>query len=284
MNALSRVLIATSATAAAATSSHAVLVVNYEFNDPAGGLSTAVNSGDGTIAPWSNDAGNDATLNGFGQLGIAGPLGFQARALSGGDAISSGAAFLRIDFDSWGPASDPFFVFGLRASGPGTGNQSWRLQFSSGDASDGDPTGRVAEVGSHSFDGGFNTLGSGLPVEGGLGSTMPNGLSVIMGIDLDSDTSSVWWDPNRTGTYDILNGREDVAIDSSNGFTDFTLIDAIQMQSNGGDFAIDRLVVGTDFSEIAGIAAIPEPSLVFAFGALGVALVSVRRRSLPCDA
>jgi hypothetical protein len=267
MNAVLRVLIATAAATAAATS-HAVLVVNYEFNDPAGPLSSAVNSGSGTIAPWGDDT--DATLNGAGQLVVSGPLGFQARALTGLSAISSGTAFLRVDFDSWGASTDPFFVFGMRASGPSTGNQSWRLQFSSGDASDGDPTGRLFEVTANSFNGGFNSLAGNIPVESEL-----NGFSVIMGINLDNDTTSVWWDPDRTGNYEIVGGRENVAIDSSNGFTDFNLVDAIQLQSNGGLFAIDRLAFGTSFAEIA---AIPEPSLFAAFGVISFALISASRR------
>lgn len=259
------------AAATAGTSSHAVIVVDYEFNDPAGAFSTAVNTGSGAIATWGADA--DATLNGAGQLAVTGPLGFQARLLSPADAISSGSAFLRIDFDSWGTAADPFFVFGLRGSGPNTaGNQSWRLQFSSGDADDNDPPGRVFEVTNNSLNNGFNSLAGGIPAAG-----VPGGMSFIMGMNLDADTTSVWWDLGRTGNYVIAGGRENVPISIANASKDFNLVDAIQLQSNGGPFAIDRLVLGTSFAEIA---AIPEPSLVAVFGALSFALAtSMRRRS-----
>jgi hypothetical protein len=273
-----RVLLAIAAVATSANS-HAVLVVNYEFDDQAGPLSTAVNSGAGTIAAWGADA--DATLNGMGQLAVTGPLGFQARALTSDSAISSGTAFLRVDIASWGSIADPFFVFGLRAQGPGAVNQGWRLQFSSGDASDNDPAGRIFEVTANSMNSGFNSFAGGIPAVSGSSSSTANGLSVIMGINLDDDTTSVWWDLGRTGNYVIAGGRDNVAVNSSGLFTDFNLIDAIQLQSNGGPFSIDRLVLGTEFTEIASIGAIPEPSLVAAFGAVSVGMAaSLRRRSI----
>lgn len=273
-------LIAATAFAFTAATSHAMLVVNYEFNDPAGGLSTAVNSVGNTIGSWGDDP--DATLNGAGQLVVAGQLNFQNRVLTGSNAVSSGTAFLRVDFDSWGSSNDPFFVFGMRGSGPDTGgNTSWRLQFSSGDSSDNDPLGRLIEVAGHSLKfnadavppTGFNFFEGGIPTTGGS-----NGLSVIMGIDLDNDTTSVWWDLDRTGNYEIAGGREDVPILTNGGGTDFSLIDGLQINASGGTFAVDRLAFGTSF---ASVAAIPEPSLVAAFGGLTAALAStVRRRSL----
>ncbi|MEN1680539.1 MAG: hypothetical protein AAGJ46_13195 [Planctomycetota bacterium] len=277
MTAFLKALIATAVASSAATS-HAVLVVDYEFNDPAGPFSTAVDSAGSTINAWGNDP--DATLNGSGQLEVSGPLGFQFRGFTGPGAISSGSGFLRIDFASWGSNADPFFVFGLRGSGPGAGIRSWRLQFSSGDASDDDPAGRLFEVGAHSFNAGFNFLGGSIPAESSSSGTMPNGLSVIMGVDLDGDTTSVWWDPNRTGDYEILGSRENVPINSG-GFTDISLIDGIQLQSNGGLFAIDRLALGTNFAEIAEVSAIPEPSLLATYTAITVGMVLARRSRSP---
>ena len=260
--------------ASAAVTTHAALVVNYEFNEPAGGFSTAVNSGSGTIGAWGDNA--NASLNGSGQLEVTGPLGFQNRVLTGGSAISSGSAFLRIDFDSWGPAADPFFVFGMRAAGPtSTGPRSWRLQFSSGNGVSGDPMGRLFETSGNSMNSGFNFLEGDIPVEAGLNGSMPNGFSVIMGIDLDNDTTSVWWDPGRTGNYVIAGGRDTVAIAHNTGVTDFNLIDGIQLQGNGGPFAIDRLVLGTDFAEVA---AIPEPGSATFCAGIAAWLISVRRR------
>lgn len=277
-----RVLLATAAVATSATS-HAVLVLDYQFNDAAGGLSTASNSGSGsTVAPWANDL--DATLNGNGQLLVTGQLNSQTHALIPASAITSGSAFLRIDVASWGSTANPFLAFGLRASGPGTPPTAptWRLQFSSGDSSDNNPLGRLLELGGSSF---LRNPLSGTELNRVLDSTipatsvtMPNGFSVIMGVNLDTDTSSIWWDPGRTGNYQVFATRNDNPISSSGGFTDFNRIDAVIMQTNNGLFGIDRLALGTSFAEIASI---PEPSLVAAFGAISVGFAaSLRRRSL----
>ena len=124
-----------------------------------------------------------------------------------------------------------------------------------------------------------NFFVGGIPVQSGLNGEMPNGLSVIMGVDLDADTSSVGWDPGRTGNYSILAGRENIPIDSTNGHTDFNKIDALQLNASGGLFAVDRLVFGTNFAEIVAISAIPEPSLIAVFGAVSVALIASSRRA-----
>ena len=90
---------------------------------------------------------------------------------------------------------------------------------------------------------------------------MPNGVSIIMAINLDDNETSVWWDANRTGAYSVLGGRENTPVVHSHSgatpFSEIDLVDALQFQSNGGPFSIDRLVLGTNFTEIASIGAIP---------------------------
>ena len=64
-------------------------------------------------------------------------------------------------------------------------------------------------------------------IQGGI--TNPNnGVSFIIGADTTTDTYSIWWDNQLTGTYSLL--RDSIALNLS-GETDFANVNALTFQA-----------------------------------------------------
>lgn len=241
--------------AAAAVQSE--IIVNYEFNEAAGSISNAVNTGSSTVVPWSDSA--QATLNGSGQMIVSGGnMGRQNPSISAG-AINGGTAYFRIDFNNWDMNNGQTTTFGLRTKGATLGNSYLRV--------------------------GLNTANIHLPADSGLGtwtwlagSSDPGtaGNSFIIGLDMDADTFTVWHDPGLDGTYTQLISTNllfgGVASDANQ-------VNAITLDAGNtgasGSIEIERLVVGTDFNEIA---TIPEPATLGLVSVCGMAVLFIRRR------
>lgn len=237
------------------TSIQAAIVVNYEFNEAAGSISNAVNTGSATVVPWLDAA--QATLNGSGQMVVSGGnMGRQNPSISSG-AINGGTAYFRIDFNNWDMAQGT--TFGLRTKGVTLANSYLRVA--------------------------LNTANVALPADSGLGaftwmapSSNPNtvGNSFIIGLDMDADTFAVWHDPGLDGTYSQLISTNllfgGVASDANQ-------VNAITLDPGNtgasGSLEIERLVVGTDFNEIA---TIPEPATLGLVAGFGGAILIIRRK------
>lgn len=219
-------------------------VAQYEFEEAAGPASTASNSISGSsVAALSDNWGN---LNGQGQLVLSSNTDRSDITL--GTALT-GSMFYRIDFKSWdtsvaGSINDISTKFGLRLRSGAT---------------DSTPTNQrldlILKTGTGSFSGHINTFASGSYnyVRGGLANPNSSGLSVILGVNTTTDTFSIWWDKGLTGIYSAI--LSDVAL-SINGEVDFTQANALTFDPGGGEFLIERIILGTDFSEISGAPAI----------------------------
>jgi hypothetical protein len=95
-----------------------------------------------------------------------------------------------------------------------------------------------------------------------------NGMSIILGVDLDADTCSLWWDAGRTGSYTpIYTGTALGAAAASFEAPYFRCT-----QFNGSNpIGIDMLLYGTNFNDVAAPGALsPYESWLAAYGLTGV--------------
>jgi hypothetical protein len=248
----------------AAATAGAVIVVDYEFNEPAGGLSTAVDSAGSAIVPWNNNAAS--YLNGAGQLEFAATMP-QQQPFLGPDAISGGTAFLRYDLDNW-TGGDYQLSFGMRLrNDANTANSIFKFNHKTG-------TGWNGNLNNNNN--GWTGVLFGLPNENKF--DWANGVSYIVGVDFDNDTWQVWEDRGQTGTY--IEATAGPQTFNLGGETAFGQVNTILLASNNpvGDIAgVNRYVLGTDFNEIA---AIPEPGTLGLFTLVGGVMLAIRRRYL----
>ena len=265
-----RYILFTTAACSLVSSASAAIVLHYEFNEADGTLaSSAVNSG--TSENTGALADGYGTMNGSGQLELSAA---SARInTSMGSDVFSGSIFYRIDFDSWSTTegnSNFKFGFRLRSGETDTTQTNKFLEV-------------VLKPGTGPFNGNITTAansgrGSYDFIQGGIANPNNNGVSFIIGADTTTDTYSIWWDNQLTGTYSVL--RDSIALNLS-GETDFASVNALTFQAGnpGGSILIDRIALGNDFDEIS---AVPEPrtyALISGVVALFLAIIQRRRIS-----
>ena len=231
-----------------ASSASAEIVLHYEFNEAdATEASSAANTG--TSLGTAALADEYGTMNGSGQL-VLSAASSRINTSMGAD-VFSGTIFYRIDFDSW-------------STSIGNTNLKFGFRLRSGET-DTTPTNKFFEVvlkpGTGPYNGNITTAansGSGTYdfIQGGLANPNNGGVSFIIGADTTTDTYSIWWDNNLSGTYTLL--RENIAINLS-GETDFANVNALTFHPSnpGGSILIDRIALGTDFDEIVLLGADP---------------------------
>ena len=89
-------------------------------------------------------------------------------------------------------------------------------------------------------------------VQGGISNPNNDGLSVIIELDLDEDTFTVFTDIGYSGNFSVSPGALNLAL-SIDGKTDFSEVNAIILDPGGGVVNIDRIALGTDYAEIANL-------------------------------
>ena len=217
---------------------NATVVAYYEFNEPQGGASNALNSVEGSNIPSLNN--NWGNLNGSGQLIINGL--FSASQLQLNDDAFGGTIYTRIDFQSWNSnneSSDVRLKFGVRLKNSSTNNTitsevlNLTLKLTSENSSD---NSILAVIGQGSFN---------------WASTIQNPnnseVSYILEVNTGDDTFSVWIDRNSEGNYSKIKGPVDLNL---NGKTDFDEIEAISLQSEGGYYEVERIALADNFDSI----------------------------------
>lgn len=251
------------------TSASAEIIAQFEFNETAGGISTALDSSSNGFS-WVDDS--DVALTGSGGLAFSG--GFANSASSGTySAISSGSIFARLDLDPFAISDTTPGVnrddgqtqlrFGFDFGSGTTVMANWRLRDDS----------RALQI----IDGTATGVYSQFATDG----TDSDGVSVIFGINLDTDTYSVWMNDTRAaGVGNYVAQATDTALASTISSLAAPRIHLTQYFNDGDDVVVDFAAWGTDFNEIAGItpAAVPEPSTVGLFAGLMVMGFAYTRR------
>ncbi len=229
----------------------AEIVLRYEFEELAGTPSNqAVNDGSGLNT--NELASSLGTINGSGQLVISANSG-RVNTSMGSDYVDSSNIYYRIDFNSWDTGlSNTHTKFGVRLRSANLGDPGARtnepicVRLSSG-------TGSAANLNILSTEG----TGEYVFIQGGIGNPNYDGLSVIIGLDLDEDTFTIFTDNGYTGNFSASPGALNLAL-NIDGKTDFSEVNAIILDPGGGVVNIDRIALGTDYEEIANL---PLPDL-----------------------
>jgi hypothetical protein len=210
-----------------------------------------VDSAGSAIAPLADNA--NWGVDGSGNLLSTGAGVGRVNQFLDTSSVSGGLVFYRIDIASWSGTSGNFF-FGMRLRDTGSTVNQFHDVNMSGSVNTDSP-------------GAWTWLAP------GLGANSASGVSWILSAELDTDTFTLWRDTGLTGTYTQIHTNSL----GMSGITDWGQVNALTIDTPGGTVAIDRIVLGDDFNEIA---AIPEPGTLGLVGLVGGALLAIRRRCM----
>jgi hypothetical protein len=198
------------------------LLANWQFNEAAGGISTASNSAG--FAAWADEA--DWTLNGSGQAEVSGLV--SERNAAPFNPVTEGTVFMRVDYTGWDFDGDRQIRTGFALN-----NQDLYV--------------RLRGRASNPF------FGVGTGNDQGIDTVSADGMSIILGVNLDADTYSLWWDDGRTGTY--------VPVTTEVSFSPASSFDAPYFRntqfSGSNPVGIDMLLYGTNYNDVAAFSLSP---------------------------
>lgn len=216
----------------------ATIIENWQFNDGAGVAAADATNSAGT-ADWAN-LGADHVLNSSGQAVFSGDGTSYYRGttgFNGGTPIINGTVYLRADLSEWDiaeSASGKTFCFGFA-------NNANKLELVRLNKGVNDSEARISVKENSSSSSAYITALS------GLGLSQSAGISMILGVDLDNNTLSVWTYSVQTGDY--TQQITDLALAADFGEISTIRFEAAGMQSND-TVSTDMLVVGDNLSEI----------------------------------
>ena len=199
------------------------LLANWQFDDAAGTMSTAYNAAG--LAVWADEA--DWMLNGQGQAEVSGVVNeCHATPFT---AVTNGNVFMRIDYAVWNFDGDCQIRAGFELD-----NQEVYVRLR------GRPNNAFFGVGNAN--------------DQGISGVSSNGMSLILGVNLDEDTCSLWWDDGRSGTHMLL--YADAALSATATSVETPYFRNTQFTGSNA-VGIDMLLYGTNFNDVANFSLSP---------------------------
>ena len=190
------------------------LLAEWQFDESAGSISGAVDTVAG--ATWNDDP--DWTLNGSGQAEFSGLVNTQ---YANQFTPVGGAVFMRVDFAPWDFDSDKQLQVGFSLDST---NFYLRLR-----ARASNPFFDIASLANQY-----------------IPAVSTTGMSIIVGVDLNTDKYSLWLDSDRTGNYTQLASNQSIGSATSVNAPYIRVT-----QFNGSNpIGIDTLIYGTSYDDM----------------------------------
>lgn len=223
------------------------LLVNFQFNE-AGHMSNAVERAGGNTLTW--DYGDtDWALNGSGAAAISGTITEQT---PGGTfvPITSGSVFMRVDYNAW-TITD--------ADGNGQSQFQPGMQFNNSIEVQSRLVLRDDSLTSYlGVDDNGSQTSFGNSYQLSPNGSDADGLSVILGVDMDNDTYSLWYS-DTVGINKYVQQFNNVALNANVSSFVKPLMQVSQYLNDGDDVEIDMMLFGTNYNQIAAYSNAPPP-------------------------